>query len=153
MAEKAAPGAGKILLVWEEILKWSAFTIMCLHLGRSILMYFIPERITNLFFKAEKWILIALIAAVLMYVLYTIVKTPGLTFRIKNFTKGLFRPEFILLVLFFVWSFICTIVSESGQTSGFFQSLFSALKNSFMVLIDDSTLFDTFVSVFICISW
>ena len=127
----------------------AAFTIMCLHLGWSILMYFIPERLSNLFFKAEKWILIALIAAVLMYVLYTIVKTPGLTFRIKNFTKGLFRPEFILLVLFFVWSFICTIVSESGQTSGFFQSLFSALKNSFMVLIDDSTLFDTFVSVFI----
>ncbi len=149
MAEKVSPEAGRIQLVWEDILKWSVFTVMCVHLGRSILMYFIPERLSDLFFKAEKWILIALIATVFIYVLFTKVKTPRLMVRIRSFTKGMFRPEFILFVLFFIWSFICTIVSESGHTAGFFQSLFNAFKNSFMLLIDDSTLFDTFVSVFI----
>lgn len=145
MAETVARKPGRIQFVWEDTLKWSAFTIMCLHLGRSILMYFIPSRLSDYLFKAERWIIVVLLAAVFVYIIYTKIKTPDLMFRIRSFFKGLFRPEFAILVLFFAWSFVCTAVSESGQTVSFFQSM----KGTFKLFIDDSTLFDTFVSVFI----
>lgn len=149
MGETVVPGTRRSQLVWEGVLKWSAFTIICLQLGRSILMYSIPSSLSWILFKAERWIVLALIAAVLVYFLYAMVKAPQLLFRIKNFTKGLFRPEFTILVLFFVWSVICAIVEDGSQTTGFFRSLLDAFKGVVLLFIDDSNLFNTFVSVFI----
>ncbi len=145
MAEIVPHESGRIQSAWENILKWSAFTIMCLHLGRSILRYFLTPSFSDRLFKVERWILIALIAAVFAYILITRVKTPCMMFRIKNFIKGLFRPEFMLLMLFFAWSLICAVVAEGRDT----MSLFQSIKGTVNLFIDESYLFNTFVNVFI----
>ena len=136
MAKRAAPEAGKIQIVWESILKWFAFAIMCLQLSLGVYRYFFSDSLVDALFKTEKWAVLALIITVLVYVLYTKAKAPRLMYRIKSFTKGLFRPEFVILVVFFVWNIFCVVSADSRYAANFFQ-------------INDSSLVETFVSLFI----
>ena len=135
MGKKNQLKAGKTQIIWEGILKWSAFTVMCMQLTIGILWF--PFRdLGKLLTKVEKWAAIVPAGLAIAYVVYTYFKTPRLMFRIKNFLKGLFCPEFIMLLLFFVWNVICTMSADSRYS----RNMFSA---------NDNALFRTFVSVFI----
>lgn len=94
MEEIIASKTGRIQFAWEGVLKWFAFSIMCLQLSRGILMYLIPASLDDLLFVIEKCIVLVLIIAAFGYVLYTKIKTSNLMFRINHFIKGMFRPEF-----------------------------------------------------------
>ncbi len=132
---KVIPEPGKVQIVWEGILKWSAFAIMVLQLSLGIITYFFSD-LSNTLIKAEKWAVLGLIVIACAYALYTRIKTPLLMFRMKNFIKGLLCPEMIVLICFFLWTVFCTLSADKRYAGNFF-------------LYNDGALFDTFVSVFI----
>lgn len=138
MAKKTLPQPEKPQLIWEAVMKWCAFGLGFLYLCLSILRYFFAGIASDLL-KAEKWAVLVLAAGCIVYGIYVKAKAPRLMYRIKDFVKGLFCPEMILLAVFFVWNVFCVISADRRYSANFWKindtELFDALVNIFLLFL------------------
>ena len=140
MARRIPAEAGKGQLLYEAILKWAVFSVGILHIAITMLGY-VAISMARVLTRVEKAAIILLIAAALVYIMYTKKKTPQLMNRLQAFFKKLFCPELIILSLIFIWYLIC-IESANGRYTADFHA---ANKNYvYKVLTDVIIMFPMF---------
>lgn len=119
MAKRTIPKPKKIQIVCENVLKWCAFAITLVFLALGITYFLLPD-MRDVLLRMEKWAVVAFGGMTIVYVLCNMMFAPQLLYRIKDFVKGLFRPELVLLLVFFVWGIISTFMADNLYSGNYF---------------------------------